>query len=334
MVKIEGFLKRIRRVVDDDIIAYVDEKMLNFDNKLEQAIDLYLLLGDIFRYNEQYDFYRDYRKTLGFVNVNLQSNAVVCGEWATIYVKLLQRYGIKASVIGEHGHYYVMLEVDGTKYVADVTIYGVWQQKYFLSDLANIKSGMKIKQFGIMLGANPFDEEIIKQEIKDLEQAILNVYQKTGRKFIADEKIAKLVMLIQKRIKSNQDVVGIFSLEDINYRLNLLKRIKGINSVMTQVEKKQLINKVGEQVFFDVKRSNYRSLTLATIYDDIVYYKLFIIKQEEKNFYFLENVDSFEFYDDINLLIDKIYERKLGIKKEDCYDEFASNLTRKLQVRY
>ena len=50
MEKIEGFLKKIRRLVDEEIINYVDEKMIPLDNKLEQAINLYLLLGNVLKY--------------------------------------------------------------------------------------------------------------------------------------------------------------------------------------------------------------------------------------------------------------------------------------------
>ena len=49
MEKIEGFLKKIRRLVDEEIINYVDEKMIPLDNKLEQAINLYLLLGNVLK---------------------------------------------------------------------------------------------------------------------------------------------------------------------------------------------------------------------------------------------------------------------------------------------
>lgn len=334
MEKIEGFLKKIRRLVDEEIINYVDEKMIPLDNKLEQAINLYLLLGNVLKYNEQYDFYRDYRKTLGFVNVNLLKNYVICSEWATIYVKLLKRYGIKAKVVSEEAHYYVALEIDNITYVADATIYGVWDHQYFLSDLTNIKSGFKIKQFSLISGSNPLNEFATEREKEDLENTILKVYQKTNRKIIPDERIKKIVDSVHKRIKNNTGIVGKFSADDINYRLALLQRLKGINSVNTPVEKKQLINKLGEQVFFDVKRSNYKSLTLCNLKNEIVYYKLFIITDENNVYYFLETDDSFLFFGDTNLLLDELLERNLGIKREDCFSDFADGFTKKLQIRY
>ena len=66
----------------------------------------------------------------------------------------------------------------------------------------------------------------------------------------------------------------------------------------------------------------------------LVYYKLFIITDENNVYYFLETDDSFLFFGDTNLLLDELLERNLGIKREDRFSDFADGFTKKLQIRY
>ena len=136
----------------DEIINNIPKGL----NDIEKARFIYIKLGKFFSYDEEYItgdmFVKQYLFDKGIKDI--QGNKVVCTSLARIYNDLLNRVGVKSSVvIGEGnflGHAWNELEIGGEKYTCSL-----------IEDLMNIKKGFKTQYFA----------RIDKDRIKDMKGA-------------------------------------------------------------------------------------------------------------------------------------------------------------------
>lgn len=335
MESIRNWIKEVFNVVDDSIYDYVFERICKTDNKLVLAIEIYLILGDIFVYNSQYAFYKNFKYAKKVANINLENNQVVCNEWAIIYHKLLSCYGIKSKVNEDGVHYNVIFTIDGLDYKADATLFGVMGNYYCLSDLANMKYKFEIVGIDLELHNYLFQKEkSYNNDKKYLDQAIKEAYILLDKDIIKRRKIVDIENLIWSRIKVKREDVGKYSYEDFRYRIEIINKFYKMKISRSEIEKKQLLTKYSKNIFSDYTKEFLSDSYLYYLEDNMIrYYKLFIFKDiMGEIYYFLETEQGFLEYSKENL-IEKILDSGLVLQKEEIIKGIDEEILRKFLIK-
>lgn len=212
----------------------------NLDD-LEKARYIYIELGKIlefdtttmFNSNSKYYYKNHYYKN---ININNCSNKVTCTNWCDIYIKLLNKVGIKALKHSEHkSHAWVVIELD-KKIYADATLGAA-------SDLARIKSGIKPINFA-PLDPNKNDCLKLSTYDKDFSDKIDSIDEKLGYKLERENAHDALINL-KNEVSNLPDTIAkvnyIFAhidLSDFGFYegkeyIRYVFDLVGINNVMT-----------------------------------------------------------------------------------------------------
>ena len=167
--------------VHPSLIEYVKNNLpRELQSDLERAIGIYILLSKALRYSPIYTVTKDIYDTNPYFDVTLENNEVVCVQFAMIYHKLLELYGIEANLGGNcNSHMCVNLSFGSMMIKADATRYGYYSDQLELSDLTNTKYDFMIEGFYIE-DSKYFDKKYVYYGRERLHQIILDVYKKMG----------------------------------------------------------------------------------------------------------------------------------------------------------
>ena len=312
-------IKRIATSVADRMNNKVDQKMLDYVSKfvyedattLENAISIYLCLGDVLRYNTYFCLNHDYNKTSMVRDINLENNEIICKSWAILYHRLLKCFGIKSKVSRNKAHYKVEIELDGVYYSVDATNYGGNSYFYSMSDITRIKCNLMIDGFLVSGTVDPLEINKFSSAVAELKKSIDRVYERQNRLVVSDDKYDNLRSKVSSLVQKHSFEVGIGSDSDINYRIKLLNRFWGLNLIDSNVEKVQLFNSFYKSLFEDLERFEYQSKAYNVFtYENgrVVIYKLLAIEINGIYSYYLEDGKKFNYYDKNGLL--KVFNKK------------------------
>ena len=201
--------------LNPQIIEYVDSKLpKDLTDTLEKAIAIYILLGDIVRYDTKYFRHKDYSKLDSIDKIDLSNNEIICRSGAIMYHKLLSHYQIPSTIYGE-GHLSVILPYEKALYDIDGFAFG---QDEILSDVARIKFRLKIESIKVIEVASLNEEEEYYKQRK-VEEKKEKVYKRLERKFVSEESFVKRLEKISEILKNTSK--GNIQ-EEINRRINIL----------------------------------------------------------------------------------------------------------------
>lgn len=117
--------------------------LLEIKDPLTIARYIYIRTGDLFNYDPTFIFASNIEKErIKHLHVdieNVEDFDLICYSWALMYADLLHAFNIRAEVIKNERHAAVVLEIDGKKFLADLTSEN--------QDITRIKFGMQIKNF-------------------------------------------------------------------------------------------------------------------------------------------------------------------------------------------
>ncbi len=201
--------------LNPQIIEYMDSKLpKDLTDTLEKAIAIYILLGDIVRYDTKYFRHKDYSKLDSIDKIDLSNNEIICRSGAIMYHKLLSHYQIPSTIYGE-GHLSVILPYEKALYDIDGFAFG---QDEILSDVARIKFRLKIESIKVIEVASLNEEEEYYKQRK-VEEKKEKVYKRLERKFVSEESFVKRLEKISEILKNTSK--GNIQ-EEINRRINIL----------------------------------------------------------------------------------------------------------------
>ena len=137
-------IEEIETPLNEEIIQYIENNLpQSINDSLEKAIAIYILLGDIVRYDVRYIKEKDPTILEKINNITLQNNQITCRQWALIYHKLLNYYHIQSNLYGE-GHLSVILPVNNSIIKTDGFKFNQEKREY---DVERIKCEIKTKDF-------------------------------------------------------------------------------------------------------------------------------------------------------------------------------------------
>lgn len=290
---------KITNKVDKQLIDYLDRYISDDMSVLEKALSIYLCLGDVLRYSPYFCLTHDYSKTNMVRDINLENNEMICKNWSILYYRLLKHYGIKAKINKSKSHYKVEMVLDDVIYSMDATGYGGNSYFYSISDTARIKCGLKIDRFMVSGTVDPLDINRFTDALEELNVVIDRVYERQGRTYVTDEKYYKLKNKVATLVEEHARVVGVGSLDDINYRIKVLNRFWGLNIIDSTVEKIQLFNAFYKALFEDLDDYGYENKCYS-IYayknHKLEIYKLIAIDIDGNYFYYMDDGKRFSYY--------------------------------------
>ena len=307
--KIDGISNRI----DNKLISYVSRYVNQDMSKLEKAISIYLVLGDILCYSPYFTLTNDYNKISRVSEITLDNNEIICKNWSILYCRLLRYFGIKSKVIRKKAHYKVELELDDVIYGIDATGYGGYGSYYNMSDIARIKYNFKIRGFRIVRMLSNKDNDVYRE----LENIINDVYDRQNRKVISEERILKLRNMVLTLAQEYGNKVGVGSNEDISHRLRLVNRFWHMDLNDSSLEKIQLFNSFINTIFDDYEEYGYE-VKYYNVYGYVNHklkmFKLIAIEVEDKYFYYMDDGNKFYAYDRSGI-IEEFYKRNMRISE-------------------
>lgn len=303
----------LEQSIDESIIKYIDESLIGVDDKLEIAATIYIKLSEIFWYDPKFIVDNDYKLVNDLSNITLEHNEVICLHWAIIYSKLLDKYGVENSFLGDDKH--LMVKVVANKYVifADATRYGVEDRDYNLADLTNTKLGIKVKNFKSYSDARN----------KEISILLDNVYERLGIKCYDEDRIEKLLdkfhTYIRRKVANNLLNEGYkFNREDILYRVRFINWFYKMRLKLREVERLQLFSKYFMKVFEGFNYDNCRCLTLCETREEYHLIRLLVVEDDsKKDYYFLETENGFVEYNK-EKLIEEFLSRGIVFKYDIC----------------
>lgn len=316
--------------VSDSLRNYVHENLPDtLDSDIEKAIGIYLLLATKLRYAPIYTLTEDYYDTQPYFDVTLENNEVVCIQFAIIYYKLLEEYGIEANLSGDvNSHMYVNLNFGSLSFRADATRYGFYSDQFDLSDMTNLKYGFKAE--GIYIPDYAYsDFNYIAFAKERLNSIITTVYRKMGLRIDVKDKFDEYVDSFQRKYLS---VTGNVNKEDFDFRISILN--KHFKFVEDNVENTQFYNLLLYSFFYDIADERMESITLyRRNCGRIELSKLLVIYDEDlKPYYYLYTNGKLVNYDvdtvvEIILNDDWCFKRLINI---DCLGELDDDIVKKL----
>lgn len=307
--KIDGLINK----VDVSLIEYLDKYIDDEMSKLEKSIVIYLCLGDVLCYSPLFSLTYEYEKTSIVSDINLDNNDIICKNWAILYHRLLNYYGIFSKVVREKSHYKVEIPLNSVIYNADATGYGNFGFHYSMSDIARIKYCFRIEKFTVSSVVNYDNFDLFIKSCRELSDTIDEVYRKQDRKYYHKDLISRYIGKIIELVETNSIKVGAYTEEDILYRIKLINRFWGLNITNSPLERAQLFNNFYKVLFSDYDDYEVKCYNLySNVEENIFIYKLLVIGTCNKYYYFLDNGHRFENVS-VRELIRKINERNIRI---------------------
>ncbi len=288
--------------VDKSILDYVDSNLSKTcENDLEKAIIIYYLLCKIFNYDPSYIVYRCLVCTTPYDKVTLENNNVVCIQFAIIYNKLLQRYGIDSCLVGNvDTHMYVNFRVGTMMLTADSSRYGEFTEDFNISDLTATKYDFLID--GVFLVESYYtDINYLKYNNEILKETIKKVYNR----FFVDVEIRKKFNFLIKKYQERELYIDFVNKDDIDRRINIINSL--FYKVDGEVEWVQMLTKLVVSIFNDIVDERTEQITLYKYEDrQLVLNRLLVVYDEEMKpfYYFFEN-NKFVNYD-TDTVVEKI----------------------------
>lgn len=295
---------KIDEEIDSSITDYIASNLdKNYDNDLEKAIAIYYLLCKKFVYDPEYVVYRDLDYTLDYDKVSIDNNRVVCVQFAIIYYKLLQKYGIDSCLVGDiNSHMFVNLRIGTMMITADGSRYGNFTEDYNISDITGVKYDFLLD--GMFINGTFYsDQNYLNYNRDKLDKAIKNVYKKMGLRVGLRNKFKTLITKFQGKKLFNSEV----NKEDIDRRVNFLNSV--YYPVDSEVEKMQMLTKLVVDIFNDIEDERTEQITLYKYVDGkTLLNRLLVVYDIEMQpyYYFLEDGKY------VNYVVDTIVEKILN----------------------
>ena len=299
--------------VDESIVNYIDESLVGIEDKLEIAAIIYIRLAQLFCYSPTFVVDNDYGLVKDLDSITVLNNEIVCLHWAVIYSKLLDRYDVENSFLGDDKH--LMVKVVANKYVifADATRYGVEDRDYNLADLTNAKLGIKVKNF----------KSYSEVRNKDIAVILDKVYDSLGITCYDDnrmeELLAKFNTYAKRRMNRNLlNGMNKINRGDILYRIRFINWFYNMRLKLGEVERLQFFSKYFMKVFKGYNFENCRCLTLCETSEQYRLVRLLVIEDDNKeDYYFLETNSGFVEYNKERLM-DYFLARGIVFKYDIC----------------
>lgn len=303
--KIDSIADRFSNKVDDKLINYVSRFVYDDMDDLENAISIYLCLGDILCYSTMFSLNHDYSKISLVRDISLDNNEMICKNWSILFHRILKYFDISSKVVRTKAHYKVEMVLDDVIYSLDATGYGGNGIYYSISDTTRIKCGLKIDGVLVSSTVDSLDINKFTDGLERLRTSIDKVYERQNRKVIPDDKIERMKYKVQNCVENNAAKVGIGTIPDIYYRIKIINRFWGLNIFDSSVEKIQLFNSCIKYVFDDYNENGYET-KCYNIYacreGRVRIYKLIAIEVDDYFYYFLDNGKKFIPYNKKELL--------------------------------
>lgn len=288
--------------IDQSISRYIDENLpKNVEDDLEKAITIYYLLCKIFRYDPSYIVYRCLVCTNQYDKVTLENNNVVCIQFAIIFNKLLQKYGIESCLVGNVStHMYVNFRVGTMMLTADSSRYGEFNEDFNISDITATKYNFLID--GLFLADSFYaDINYIRYNNEILNNMINKVYSNFGIELDLRKKFNYLIKKYQDR-ELYKDIVN---KEDIDRRIEIINSL--FYKVDGEVEWVQMLTKLVVSIFKDIEDERTEQITLYKYENNrLKLNRLLVVYDEDMKpfYYFFEN-NKFVNYD-VDIIVEKI----------------------------
>lgn len=275
--------------LNPQIIEYIDSKLpKDITDKLEKAIAIYILLGEIVRYDSKYLRHQDFSKLAPIDKIDLSNNEIICRGWAIMYHKLLEHYQISSSIYGKY-HLSVTLPYKKAIYDTDGFAFG---QDEIMSDVGRIQFGLGISGFKVLeVPTWNEEEEYYKQQ--ELEEKIDKVYKKLGKRKVSEEsfarRLAKIGRILERSSKGNTE-------EEIQKRINLLNWFYHLPLGQdASLERYQMIRKYSHFLFEDFPFSAIHTTSVYEPTREDVHVRRVIKIQDDQqtNHFFLQRQDGF-----------------------------------------
>lgn len=275
--------------LNPQIIEYIDSKLpKDITDTLEKSIAIYILLGEIVRYDSKYLRHQDFSKLDPINAIDLSNNEIICRGWAIMYHKLLEHYQIPSSIYGKY-HLSVTIPYKKAIYDADGFAFG---QDEIMSDVGRIQFGLGISGLKVLeVPTWNEEEEYYKQQ--ELEEKIDKVYKKLGKRNVSEasftKRLTKLSRILEHSSKGNTK-------EEIEKRISLLNWFYHLPLGQgASLERYQMIRKYSHFLFGDFPFS---SIHTTSVYeptkDDVHVRRVIKIEDDQhQNHYFLQSQEGF-----------------------------------------
>lgn len=288
--------------IDQSISEYIDENIpKKVENDLEKAITIYYLLCKIFRYDPSYIVYRCLVCTNPYDKVTLENNNVVCIQFAIIFNKLLQKYGIDSCLVGNVStHMYVNFRVGTMMLTADSSRYGEFSEDFNISDITATKYNFLID--GLFLVDSFYtDINYIRYNNEILNNAINKVYSNFGIELDLREKFNYLI----KKYQDRELYIDVVNKDDIDRRIDIINSL--FYKVDGEVEWVQMLTKLVVSIFNDIEDERTEQITLYKYENNrLKLNRLLVVYDEEmRPFYYFFEGNKYVNYD-VDTIVEKI----------------------------
>ena len=299
--------------IDESILEYVKNSIVNIEEPLELAIAVYIKLSELFWYSPSFVVENKYELIEDLDRITVEHNEIVCLHWAIMYSKMLDYYGIEHELCGSDEHLLVKMRIDKYLIFADATKYGVEDREYNLADLTNTKLGIKIKNF----------TSLSSERNKELDVVIERTYEKLGIPYFDDSRLEELLnkfkTYTRKRTANNILTNGYkINKSDILHRVRFINYFYGLSLKLHEVERLQFFSKYYNRVFEGFSFDNCRCLTLCEMGGKYHLVRLLVVEDDRKiDYYFLETENGFVEYTK-EMLISEFLRRGIVFKYDIC----------------
>ena len=271
------------------IVNYIDQNLpKDITDTLDKAIAIYILLGDIVRYDSRYLYHQDFGQLERIDDVTPDNNEIICRSWAIIYQKLLEHYHIQSDIYGKF-HLSVTLPYKKTIYDVDGFAFGADE---ILSDVARIHFGIGIKAFKV-LEVPSWNEEEEHYKQQELEERIDKIYKKLQRPKVTEEEFAQRLLHLSERLKNTSK--GLTERE-INRRIQILNWFYQMPiGKSANLERYQMLRKYSHFLFDDLPASAIRKTSVYEKSKEDIYIRSVIrVDREDDVSYFLQGPEGFK----------------------------------------
>lgn len=286
-----------------DLVNYVKNNLPNnLTSNIEKAIGIYILLSKLFTYNPLYTINEKLEETTPFYEVDTKNKDVVCVQFSVVYHKLLSMYGIESNLGGDvDTHMFVNLSFGNMMVRADATRYGIYDDKFNLSDMTNLKYDFLIEGFYILnrVYTDPYCCENCNDR---LNKIIINVYKKMSLPLDRKSKLNSYINKIQnKEFGIGKKVYK----EDIDRRIEYLNVLPLIKD--GKVEDTQFYNMLVLGVFFDIAEDRVENVSFYKRENEkIILTKMLIVQDDNGNYYYYFFKDGKLVNYDVDTIVDII----------------------------
>lgn len=316
--------------IDQSIVKYIDENLpKTCENDLEKAITIYYLLCKAFNYDPSYIVYRCLVCTNPYDKVTLENNNVVCIQFAIIFNKLLQKYGIDSCLVGNVStHMYVNFRVGTMMLTADSSRYGEFTEDFNISDITATKYNFLID--GLFLVESSYNDiNYLQYNNKILNDTIRKVYKEYG----IDTNIREKFNCLIKKYQDRELYIDSVDEEDIDRRIEIINSL--FYKVDGDVEWVQMLTKLVVSIFNDIVDERTEQITLYKYENNrLKLNRLLVVYDEEmKPFYYSFEGNKFVNYD-VDTIVEKIvnggwiFKNQVDIDALDIEEEKVLQLMR------